>query len=151
MREFPSDLNKTLIALSPIFLPNQDNLDFRPQYEGLSKRCFHFMKQFSTLGRLAFFWTLRFFEWFPFLFGFGLSRFSSLSQSLQEKYVDQWFHSRFLARREFMKGVKSLIMIHLLSDPAVWDYIECQPEVHIKERIKMRQAYLQKEKERDVS
>ena len=102
------------------------------------------VKEFPKCFRWGFFLGIRLFEWLPFLFGFGFSRFSSLPPQRQMTYVDNWACCRFVPKREFFKTLRAFVMLVVFSDRRVWEYIGYNPEPHIRERIKMREEWLKR-------
>ena len=104
----------------------------------MGRMVFEFQK-FSRWGLLL---GIALFEWFPFLSGFGFVRFSNLSLESRARYVREWAESRFLAKREFFKALKGMIIMIYFSDKRVWAYLDYNPVPHMEEKIKLREEII---------
>ncbi|OGQ08784.1 MAG: hypothetical protein A3G32_06400 [Deltaproteobacteria bacterium RIFCSPLOWO2_12_FULL_40_28] len=139
---FPKSLEPVFSALAKVLVPAQDDLIL----EGFEAHFFfNFGRIFNELPpifRWGFIWGIRFFDWFPVLFGFGLNRFSHLSFESAKKYVDAWANGRLGVCREFFKTLKAMVILVYFSEPKVWEVIGYAPENHLKERIEMRKKIL---------
>lgn len=106
--------------------------------QGISQLLF----EYSPLFRRLFLLGIHAFEWMPFFFGFGLTRFTRLSQTLAEAYIHRWESCRFFALREFFKGFKAVLTLVYFSDRTVWRYLGYDPDAHVARRLELRQEIL---------
>lgn len=146
LKGVPSNCAKVLIALSHVLTPQSEDLVLDGVEEVIIRNANKLIREFPTLFRLGFIFGIRLFEWLPFLFGFGLRRFSKLSSKHQRGYVDNWAESRFIPKREFFKTLRTVVMIGFFSDKRVWTYVGYDPEPHLAQRIQMRKDLLAKQR-----
>lgn len=144
-RVLPKDVKKVMKVLIRNLVPQPEDLHLNNIEESVIFNAGRMVFEFPPLFRRSFVWAVRFFEWTPLLFGFGLSRFSHLSEKKQLKYVDNWALSCSVVKREIFKVLKGLIMIVYFSDKRVWSYIGYDPAPHMAERIQMRENIIAQE------
>lgn len=137
-KTLPKSVEHVLKILSRHLVPPTGALKVQDIEEEVVRDARRILFEFPLFYRWGFLLGILFLEYSPFLFGFGLSRFTRLKHDLQSKYVDDWAHSRIIAKREFFKGVKGLILIVYFSDRQVWEYIGYDPDPHLAERIALR-------------
>ncbi|MBI4411116.1 MAG: hypothetical protein HY541_01370 [Deltaproteobacteria bacterium] len=143
-KSLPKDIARVLLKLAENLFPRSE-FDLQGIEHDLVKNCERMIAEFPKCFRWGFFLGIRLFEWLPFLFGFGFSRFSSLPEPRQMTYVDHWALCRFIPKREFFKTLRAFVMLVVFSDKRVWEYIGYDPEPHIKQRIQMRKDFLAQE------
>ncbi len=143
-RVFPADIRHFLKALIPVLVPPTDQLPLEGIAEKILSDADRLIFEFPKLFRWGLVWGMRFFNWLPFLFGFGLITFVNLSAESQKKYVDGWAQSKIIVKREFFKTLKAFVLLVYFSDKRVWDYIGYDPEPHMQERIKLREDILKR-------
>lgn len=138
----PEDCKETLFALTNVLTPQTEDLVIDDLQEKIQRDANRMILEFPKLMRWGFIIGIRFFEWLPFIFGFGLSRFSKLSPKHQNKYVAGWAFSRIIAKREFFKTLRAFVMLVFFCDERAWEYVGYDPEPHLKQRIQMRKDML---------
>ena len=143
-KALPRDITRVLLRLAENLFPSAE-FSLEGIEGDLVKNFERMVKEFPQCFRWGFFLGIRLFEWLPFLFGFGFSRFSFLPPQRQMAYVDNWAFSRFIPKREFFKTLRAFVMLIVFSDKRVWEYIGYDPEPHIEQRIQMRTEWLQRQ------
>jgi len=138
----PEVCQKVMIALSKILVPRNDDLVLDGIDDYLLRYGNKMMNEMPKLLRFGLFMGMRVFEWLPFIFGFGLSRFSKLNSRHQAEYIKGWAESRLLPKREFFKTLRAFVMLIVYSNKQIWEYIGYDPEPHLKQRIQMRKDLL---------
>ena len=138
----PTAVEHVMIALSRILVPPNPDVDMAGFEEDLAYNCARMIWELPAVFRFGFCVVVRLFDWFPFLFGFGLKRFSSLAPEFQAKYVDTWAESTLVPCREFFKTLKAMVMLVYFSDQRIWKYINYNPKPHLEERIELRKRIL---------
>jgi len=141
----PSDIIHIIKALTPVLVPTPHDLPMPDLSERVAERATGLIFHFSRLFRLGLIWNLRFFNWLPIFFGFGRLTFLQLKKEQQEEYIGRWASHRIFFFRELFQPMKALVIMMAFSDERVWQYIGYEPYPHLKERIKMREEYLQKQ------
>ncbi|OGP09641.1 MAG: hypothetical protein A2048_03845 [Deltaproteobacteria bacterium GWA2_45_12] len=141
-KSLPKDVQKLFSVLLQHFIPPPPDLNL----DGIERSINHILARYilalSPLLRYGLLILLKFFEWGPFFFGFGLIRFSNLNFNLQLKYIDKWNHSRVNQLREFLNGVRGMIMAAAMMDKRIWEYVGYAPEEHIHEKIKQHEQLM---------
>ncbi len=143
-KRLPQDVQKTLVALAFVLAPPPPGLDMSGIEESLVANSSRLIFEFPKLFRWGLIWGIRFFEWFPVLFGYGLLKFSSLSLQCRREYANQWASNRIILLREFFITLKAMVFVVYFSDKRIWNYIGYDPEPHLRERIQLREKILQK-------
>lgn len=141
-KKLPLDALAAIKSLIFVLAPPVRDLDLPNIEETIIHQMTRMVHEFPVFFRWGYCLGLMLFEWLPFLFGFGSTRFSKLSIVAQNQYTASWAHSRWVPLREFFKAIKGLIFMIYFSDPRVWAYIGYDPKPHMAERIKMREGIL---------
>lgn len=143
-RVLPTDIRHLLKALIQVLVPPTDQLPLEGIEEKIVSDADRLLFEFPKLFQWGLIWGMRLFNGLPFIFGFGLMTFVSLSAISQKKYVDGWAQSKIIIKREFFKTLKAFVLLVYFSDKRVWEYIGYDPEPHMKERIKLREEILKR-------
>jgi hypothetical protein len=146
-KSLPADIRRILHRLTLIVIPVPSDLKLDGIEEIVTTGVGRMFFEYPPLFRMLFKLGIRVFDWLPFFFGFGFSRFTRLSETHAEHYVDCWAKSRLYALREFFIGMKALLALVYFSDRRVWDYLGYDPDTHVAERMALREAILKRDGE----
>ncbi len=119
-------------------MPRDPALPFAP--EPLVDFLDQMVAEMPRLLQLAFPIGLRLLEYGTWLWGFSWHRFSGLTLSARQRYVQSWVHAPWMLRRDLIKGVKGLMLFAYYSDPVVAKFVGYLPDEHAErvtaERLK---------------
>lgn len=136
---------RILQALIRNLVPPTEALDYTSLELEAVRAMARLVREFPKFFRWGFMATLVLFEYLPFVFGFGTSRFSHLPPERQFQYMDGWAKSRLSLRREIFVSLRGVVLLAYCSNKRVWEYIGYQPEGHMRERIQLREEILRRQ------
>jgi hypothetical protein len=102
-------------------LPTTDVVDFVNGY----------VRHMPRLLRLVFPVGLMLLELGAFVLGPSLVPFSAMSLARRRRYVEGWVHARWRMRRDLIKAVKGLCLVHYYSDARVGARLGYAVETHV--------------------
>ena len=133
-RNLPGWARKTLWSLIEVIMPRND--EFHPDLKDyILDYVETYVGYFPKHLKIAFPMGLLLLERGTLPFMGKPTGFSKLDLAERDRYVKSWMNSRWQARRELIRGVKSLVMVAFYSHPDVMKHIGYDIEGHIAEAV----------------
>lgn len=127
-----------LLAISEALVTEPPDLVIHDRDGQLIARMTLILREFPRLQRLGFVLGILFFDYTPFLFGYGMRRFVHLTAAVRQDYVQRWLICKNNVLREVFKGIRGLVLVCYFSHTDIWKHIGYDPFGHVTKRIQLR-------------